>query len=307
VNHKKTYDEPVESNGFTLIELLTVIAIIAMLVALLMPAINTVRRIARETKQKAQFMTIELALEAFKNDYGDYPPSNGWDYSIKSPLPYCGAQKLAEAILGWDLMGFHPKSAWRADGLDAAGGSGTYDPARVRPDTNNNGIPDTLEERKARYIELENTEAFRLGGPEGLFENTEVLAPKTFVLCDVFGRKQITVVNQVTGKINRYNAGMPILYFKADPSCKQIGPPETSSIYKIGDNRELIRLGRIPDGMQHPFYQPEHFSIFWEYIMDPKASTTGTIYPYRPDTYILISAGTDGLYGTNDDIRNFGN
>jgi hypothetical protein len=28
--------------------------------------------------------------------------------------------------------------------------------------------------------------------------------------------------------------------------------------------------------------------------------------PYNPDTYILISAGRDGLYGTEDDIKNFG-
>ena len=27
--------------------------------------------------------------------------------------------------------------------------------------------------------------------------------------------------------------------------------------------------------------------------------------PYRADSYILISAGYDGLYGTRDDICNF--
>jgi hypothetical protein len=29
-------------------------------------------------------------------------------------------------------------------------------------------------------------------------------------------------------------------------------------------------------------------------------------WPYRSDSYLLISAGADGLYGTDDDIRNFG-
>ena len=57
--------------GFTIVELLTVLAIIAMLVGLLVPALNLVRNIAKETKQKAQLTTIGLALTAFKNDEGD--------------------------------------------------------------------------------------------------------------------------------------------------------------------------------------------------------------------------------------------
>ena len=105
-----------------MIELLVVLGIIALLVGLLLPAVSAVKKMAKETKQKAQFVTIELALEAFKNDYGDYPPS---DWFLLSPHPssihYCGSQRLAEALLGWDLLGFHPNSAWREDGLDVGG------------------------------------------------------------------------------------------------------------------------------------------------------------------------------------------
>lgn len=32
----------------------------------------------------------------------------------------------------------------------------------------------------------------------------------------------------------------------------------------------------------------------------------GRIWPYNPELYLLIAAGKDGLYGTSDDIRNFG-
>ena len=38
-------------------------------------------------------------------------------------------------------------------------------------------------------------------------------------------------------------------------------------------------------------------------IRDPKISSPKR--PYNPDTYILISAGPDGYYGTADDIHNF--
>ena len=65
-----------KKNGFTLIELLLVLMIITLLVGLLIPSLAMVRRIAKETKQKAQLAGIDMALLAFKNDFGYYPPSN---------------------------------------------------------------------------------------------------------------------------------------------------------------------------------------------------------------------------------------
>lgn len=307
-----------KNKGFTTVELLTVVAIMALLVGVLIPAITAVRRTAKETKQKAQFATIELALMAFKNDYGDYPPSDGWNYVANSSLNYCGAQKLAEALLGWDLMGFHPDSHWQADGKNSRPylsrgilyTPGQYFFYNSHPET---GAYD-MDRRKGPYLEQASASAFRLGGPEGLFINTGALTPPggvpyPFVLCDVFSVKKITVVNPFSLKPTTYNAGTPILYFKADTSSKYLQAVprlEPGSIYKIGDNRELIRLRRVKDGKGHPFYEPGGFSTFLEHIMDPKASTT-VLWPYRPDSYILISAGADGLYGTDDDITNFEN
>ena len=51
----------------------------------------------------------------------------------------------------------------------------------------------------------------------------------------------------------------------------------------------------------HPL---EDANYFYEYIRDPRVQARP--WPYRPDSYLLISAGADGIYGTNDDIRNFG-
>jgi len=94
VKHKKS--------GFTLVELLTVLVIIAMLVGLLVPSLSAVRRIAKETKQKAHLAAIDTALTAFRNDYGDYPPSDLTRDGVYSLTEgdYCSAQKLAEALLG---------------------------------------------------------------------------------------------------------------------------------------------------------------------------------------------------------------
>ena len=288
--------------GLTLMELLIVLAIISMLVGLLLPAFSAVRKAAREAKQQAQITTIDLAISTFKNDYGDYPKSE----RIVSPFNYCGSQKLAEALLGWDLMGFHPKSAWRADGFDAAGGLLTYDPPKTRDD-NKDGVPDTLNERKGPYLELATANAFRLGisalgAKDGLFDNTGTLAPDRYVICDVFGVKKITLAS---GKIA--SAGTPILYYKANTSSKSIKYPPTFGplIYDISDNDTLIALGRLADWKPHELGNPTQF---YGYIKDPKVTAMDAAggWPYRPDSYILISAGADGFYGTPDDIRNFG-
>jgi type II secretory pathway pseudopilin PulG len=292
--------------GLTMIELLIVLGIIALLVGLLLPAIGMVRTVAKETKQKAQLSAIEMALAAFKNDYGDYPPSY-------TPIPgapgsdYCGAQKLAEALLGWDLLGFHPKSAWRADGLDALDGPGTYDPAQTR-DINGDGIADTFDERKGPYLELATTNAFRLGNisiaKPGLFADTGPLAPDTFVLCDVFGSKKISMPNGTIA-----HAGTPILYYKANTSGRRI-----LDIYNMADNDTLVLVKEQADVIEDPPGPGELLprnrlagtvGFFENYITDPKI--TARVWPYRPDSYILISAGADGLYGTSDDITNFGN
>ncbi|MBN1804284.1 MAG: hypothetical protein JW837_03445 [Sedimentisphaerales bacterium] len=280
--------------GFTVVEVLAAVGIIALMLGLLIPALNVVRNKAKETKQRAQFMTIDLALTAFRNDYGDYPES---DWPLGSN--YCGAQKLAEALLGWDLLGFHPKSAWRADGYDGLtpNGSLTYDPDKVR-DNNRDNISDSFDERKGPYLGT-TANAFRLGNSAfypGLYNNTMDLAPNTFVLCDVFGTEKITFSNGKTTK-----AGAPILYYKANTSGKTI-----HEIYKATDNDALVNVKQAADGKEHPLALPGGaYQYFYNYILNPQI--TAIPWPYRPDSYILISAGEDGLYGTGDDIRNFGN
>jgi len=274
--------------GLTIVEILVVVSIIALLVGMLIPALSVVRTTARETKQKAQLTTIELALTAFKNDYGDYPPSTGWDYSRGQPLDYCGAQKLAEALVGWDLMGFHPKSDFRSDGFNNAG-IYVYDA----------NDPVLFDQRKGPYLDLATANVFRLGNisplKPGLFTNCSPLAPDTFVLCDVFGTRKITLPG---GKVVK--AGAPVLYYRAHRVGNVI-----NQIYDVRDNVALVALGRLSDGKDHPLADTASgYQFFYDYIRDPKVAAKP--WPYRPDSYLLISAGADGLYGTADDICNFG-
>ncbi len=63
------------AGGFTLIELLTVAFIIAVLVALMLPAVQSYRRKSLEQRTHSWLMTLKQALDSYKTDFGDHPPS----------------------------------------------------------------------------------------------------------------------------------------------------------------------------------------------------------------------------------------
>jgi prepilin-type N-terminal cleavage/methylation domain-containing protein len=293
----------VQKAGFTVVEILTVVTIIAVLVGILIPSITAVRTIARNTQQTAQLTTIALAISAFKNDYGDIPPS-----SAKNPanLDYSGTQKLTEALVGWDLMGFHPESEFNSDGMDDSDQEiyppmGTID--LTDPDDEEN-----LRRRMGPYLENATENVFRLGEVSadrpGIFRNYGQLAGDTYVICDMFKRRRIRIEDSVV------RAGTPILYYRANTASKDHDTDTNYSerIYNVYDNRYLVNLRPVtengePSSSEHPLADSANrYEYFYEFIRDTRVTNN---WPYRPDSYLLISAGPDGEYGTRDDITNF--
>ena len=67
------------NNGFTLVELLVVIAIIGILVAMLLPAVQTAREAARRTTCKNNLKNIALALLNYESSAGVFPPGMQFD------------------------------------------------------------------------------------------------------------------------------------------------------------------------------------------------------------------------------------
>jgi prepilin-type N-terminal cleavage/methylation domain-containing protein/prepilin-type processing-associated H-X9-DG protein len=106
--------------GFTLVELLVVIAIIAVLIGLLLPAVQKVREAANRMQCTNNLKNLGLALVQFENTFRKFPPgvtsgpfpeagvtaavNHGWGQFI---LPYIEQQALASQYR-WDLFQWDP-------------------------------------------------------------------------------------------------------------------------------------------------------------------------------------------------------
>jgi prepilin-type N-terminal cleavage/methylation domain-containing protein len=59
--------------GFTLVELLTVVAVLGVLIALLVPTLSSARVSAQRAQTRGQFAQWAAAMELFRQEYGSYP------------------------------------------------------------------------------------------------------------------------------------------------------------------------------------------------------------------------------------------
>ncbi|MFH1418336.1 MAG: type II secretion system protein [Planctomycetota bacterium] len=322
--------QPTKRSAFTLVELLTVMAIIAVLISILTPALSSARNRAKTTAVKAQINAMSVGLEAFHGDQGEYAPSNPVMYAkdIDNTLsildtemsqawkvgnlstPYQGAHLLVDALVGRDLLGYDP----RAETI-GAGGGGALDYDRW----------DEKNTRRQPYIPIDGVDlTSELKPPEDSFG----------VVPDVGIPPQPTDVDGKLVRAFRDKFGWPILYYCANPVSNQSTPIiqtvagllHTDGVYDGNDNAVFTSYGaadprhRIWEAnlnlVATPPYGPslDDENNFAEFIRSFRASSYDPTTdppdithprPVNQDSFIILSAGKDGIYGTLDDVANF--
>jgi len=296
--------------AFTLMELLVVIGIIALLVGIMVPGMRAVTLRAKKLKQRAQFHSIEMGLELFKKDFGSYPPSKTIQLQQTSGKFICGAQMLAEALVGRDGRGYEPiqNFKWHEPGE-------TPDPSLNVNElyTNTN---ESINRRKPRYVEIRDFGIYTMkqlygdsyAGQLYSDENNGKPAP---VVTDIYKLKKIALSQDKTVKV-----GSPVLYFRANTASKIFKKtPDASddistwiynfydNLYITGDSESGITApGAINDPTNPKKQHRLTRTNFYEKITNPNINYD---YPYNPKTFILYSAGWDGIFGTRDDVTNF--
>ena len=93
---------PNRDSGFTLIELLVVIAIIAILAAMVMPALERARQAATKIKCVNQIRQLNFALFIYTTDHGVLPPSR------TTENPYGGGAAYFCHSVFWNMGWDHP-------------------------------------------------------------------------------------------------------------------------------------------------------------------------------------------------------
>jgi prepilin-type N-terminal cleavage/methylation domain-containing protein len=318
--------KPARARAFTLIELLVVVAIISLLIAIVTPALQSVRIQARKAQVSSQIASIGKGCEMFNTEFSGFPRSTGKNpFETDDSVRLSGAQWLALQLVGADLRG--------------------YVKPTVQNDTNGDDRidhEDWLEwyrlgvnyPRLSQYVTVDGKSA---QSPEAYEDSNE----QAVLLNDSSLRDGSEVWSnfKVPFFVDAFN--FPILYYAANKYEKKnaFWMGNTSGRFDISDNKGFTGMdgghGRVPDdedgfdlvgdGKQHPLMwlwergnsgvpnpqsEPERTTFAGELynaniFQTTKQGNQGRVWPYRPDSYILISPGRDGLYGTSDDIRNF--
>lgn len=323
--------------GFTLIELLAVITIIALLIGLLVPTVGAVRTAARKTVTRSVLQTLSTGLETYKADAklgGSYPPSasdwiQGNNLWVKSPynnqtIRITGAGLLVWVLAGADLSGtpgfrasdpsHSTKTTWgQWSGSQFVSGPRDSDAYALYPDGHARAY-EPVHPRSGPFVDIDKVK---------IPPNVGTASSPNFEIPGEKGNQPPR--REYPMFLDAF--GAPILYWRADAAGRALADSTVvlpsgaaRGVYHARDNMALVWTGSdrvlLTDGSgvgkEHRLnLYPSEYTVanpplpgyFESYIRNE--GVDARLAPMRADTYLLVSPGPDGAYGTADDIANF--
>lgn len=323
--------------GFTLIELLVVIAIIALLIAILMPALSKARDQAKSISTRGKLKALDTGLNLFKFEnekYREFRETNGFppseaseDRTEPGSQKIFGAQLLVRYMMGKDLKGYVPRRnvprALRDEDADDEQVD-WYKP---------NAFNDEPLDRVGPYINPTDVIAAR--DLPGLIEegfDVDEATLRQNVIVDSFGfpvlyylanprtahdpNALLATYDGITTRgcyrqlDNGLFTGMCKGTRDSPGTCKYNG-------WLAGHlSHKMIHFGLEPvprdetiaddmETFQYYILNKETFEATGGYEDEDERQQPPTVVPYRKDSFLLITPGRDGLFGTADDITNF--
>lgn len=351
----------VRHEAFTLIELLTVIFIIGVLIAILIPSLTAARNAAKKASTSAVINNaLRVGIELFKSENEkDFVGSNGYPPSFAHPkigtyafepsqgqCPYVeanptiyGAQWLPVAMVGVDRLGYIQRSS-----IPASSAIANRPPDWYRPNPLNQNPPSILP-RSTMYVDPGNSRLAKLTEVPGtpnrvLFPDWSPTgdttpgeidhAQEVPVFLDAFDQPILyyvankygttaNMVEDVHSAQNNYGGSAPQqsgqpYYFHQDNvgfTGRADGSTPEEGWQFVRGAHGIARSGH--DLTAQSILTTNNEKTFARFILDTATGgltqqggqPTGPLRPVNADTYLLISAGVDGLYGTKDDVTNF--
>ncbi|MDR3109695.1 MAG: prepilin-type N-terminal cleavage/methylation domain-containing protein [Planctomycetaceae bacterium] len=291
--------------GFTLVELMVVVVIIGILAGLLTVAVNSARNMVNQSVAKVELNGIAMAIEAYKQKYGEYPP----DFTDKDAIVR-HVQKRWPRYTPVNTTGIDTYTKILADIKQGAGADGF----KVMWDFTDSG--------KAKMSAL----AFWLGGfPATVGEPTTLAGfhadsndpffartaaakadpsdlPREAPLLEItesnFKHEKIDGTNNPTG-MSFFVRGQPVAYFRGTSATTEKAKQLAYNIGSVTNTTKWSRIkfngndGETDYGYVFPYATSAKYATITPFGLDK-------ITWANASSFQLIMPGKDGRYNGND-------
>jgi len=274
--------DPTGRAGFTLVELLVTIGIIALLLSILLPALNVAINRSQRAASNMQLESVSRAIQAYQMDHGALPgPVAEKTFGNALANNLSGTENLTLGLLGQLL----------------ANGSGDYSPAaevNVELDNVGDGPMDVNTGRKwDAYFDPKPEQVYAIEG----------------------------AANQQMPELVDQSSGMPLLYWRVmqgEDNDTPVGPWAGFNQVGLRTNQQYLDSSGLTNQDGDTFNQTakslispaddgtSEDNLAWLVVDEDLSDLSDNTANDDNDTinggYVLVSPGPDGIYFSSDDV-----